>query len=170
MGEQIIKPTLETSDTILSSLDELLVDMETTLPNSPIPTPVPAPYLSEYPVQTGNHPSSDQANIISQSQEFHDDASIGSNNEDISAEPFSVEHDNLTAQLNNSVDIKDDCLAVELAAIISHRTVSGVLEFEVEYMDGEQDWYQSDLVISEDPQAAAQYVTQNDLERVSNDK
>ena len=72
--------------------------------------------------------------------------------------------------MNNSVDAKDNYLAVELAAIIFHCTVSGVPELEVEYNDGEQDWYQIDLVMNEDPQATAQYVTQNDLGKVFNDK
>ena len=89
--------------------------------------------------------------MISQSQEFPDDVSIGSKNENIAEEPFSIEHDNLTAQLNNSVDSKDDYLAFELVDIISHRTVSGVLELEVEYSDGEQDWYHIDLVMNDNP-------------------
>ena len=121
-------------------------------------------------MQTGNSPSSGLPNMISQSQEFPDGVSIGSKNEDIAAELFSIEYDNLTAQLNNSVDTKDEYLAAELVAIISHRTVFGVLELDAEYNDGEQDWYQIDLDMSEDPQATAQYVTQNDLGKVFNDK
>ena len=47
-------------------------------------------------------------NVISQTQDCPDDVSIGSKNEDISAESLIFEHNNLTAQLKNSIDEKDD--------------------------------------------------------------
>ena len=37
-------------------------------------------------------------------------------------------------------------------------------------VNDEKDWYQVELVISEDPHTAVQYVTQNDLGKVFNDK
>ena len=61
-------------------------------------------------------------------------------------------------------------MRAELTAIISHRIISGVLELEVEYNNGEHSWYCIDLVMNEDPQATAHYVTNNDLGKIFNDK
>ena len=57
-------------------------------------------------------------------------------------------------------------MAIEIIAIISHRLVSGVLELKVEYNNDEHHWYHIELVLSEDPQATAQYVIHNDLGKV----
>ena len=116
-------------------------------------------------LSSGNVP-----NIISQTQDYTDDILIGSTGNDISAEPFSREHDLLVSQLNSSVDEKDDYLLDEFTAMTSHRTVSGVLKLEVEYNNGEHSWYYIGLVISEDPQATAHYVIKNDLGKIFHDK
>ena len=116
-------------------------------------------------MQTGGSFSScNDPNIISQTQDEADDMSIGSTGNDISTEPFSLEHDLLTSHLNSSVDERDDYLLAELTSITSHRIVSGVLELEVEYNNGIHSWYYINLVISEDPQATAHYVTKNDVD------
>ena len=52
-----------------------------------------------------------------------------------------TDHNLLVSQLNNSPDNQNDNFLAELTAITSHRTVSGVLELEVEYNNGEHSWY-----------------------------
>lgn len=118
-------PTLETFDPIvISPAEKNLVPMEVTPSNLPMPT--------NAPISSNNVP-----NIISQTQDYADDISIGSTGNDITADPFGREHDLFASQLNSSLDEKDDYVLAELAAITSHRTVSGVLELEVEYNNGE---------------------------------
>ena len=78
------------------------------LPSSPMPTHTFASPSLDYPMNRNSSLSDGLLNAISQTKYCPDDVSIDSKNEDISAESFIVEHNNLTAQLKNSIDEKDD--------------------------------------------------------------
>ena len=65
-------------------------------------------------------------------------------------------------------DQGDDYLAAELKSITDHRYLSGVLELQVEYTDGELSFHPIDMVKNEDPHAVANYIINNDLGKECN--
>ena len=97
LDKHIDQPTLATFGPTLSTPVEQVATLENTPLSSSVPTLVPVSTSFDFPERTGDTLFSDHPNIISQSQEYLDDAAIGNKNEDVSAEPFSVQHDTLTA-------------------------------------------------------------------------
>ena len=65
-------------------------------------------------------------------------------------------------------DDKDDFLSAEIEAIIDHRYLGGILEFNLEYTNGDMSWHPITAVMDEDPHATANYIIDNDLGPVSN--
>ena len=54
--------------------------------------------------------------------------------------------DEIIKQLNNVFDDTDEYLSTELKAIGDHVYSAGVLEFKVEYINGDVMWHPIDLV------------------------
>ena len=104
--------------------------------------------------------------IVSQIQD--DDTSIN-DLDHIAVDINADDHATITSQVNNVLDDTDDYQRAELTAIISHRIASGVLELAVRYSDGIYSWHPIDLCITEDAQAVANYVLQNDIGKTYND-
>ena len=61
----------------------------------------------------------------------------------------------------------DNVLSFELLSIVVHRYLSGIIELQVKYTNGELSWHPMDLTKDEDPQAVAVYVLSNELGKVS---
>ena len=78
------------------------------------------------------------------------------------------EKDDIATHVNTVFDQGDDYLAAELHSITNHRCLAGVLEFKVEYSNGDLSWHPIDLVKDEDPHAVANYIIKNDLGPVYN--
>ena len=76
--------------------------------------------------------------------------------------------DDIVSQINNQLDETDDVLSAELLSIVDHRYLSGIIELQVKYINGDFSWHPMDLIKDEDPQAVAVYVLSNDLGKVSN--
>ena len=49
-----------------------------------------------------------------------------------------------------------------------HRCLTGVLELQVDYSDGDFSWHPTDLVKDEDPYAVGNYILSNNLGEVYN--
>ena len=71
--------------------------------------------------------------------------------------------DTIAKQLNNVFDDTDDYLSTELKDIIGRRSSNGILEFKVEYINGDVEWHPSDLGKDEEPHTTANYIIDNDL-------
>ena len=65
-------------------------------------------------------------------------------------------------------DESDDYLSAEIKSIIDHRYVAGILEFKLEYTNGDTSWHPLALVKYEDAHATANYFLSNDLGYISN--
>ena len=78
------------------------------------------------------------------------------------------EHDAVATHVNTVFDQGDDYLAAELHYITDHRYLAGILEFKVEYSNGDISWHPIDLVKDEDPHAVANYIMSNDFGDVCN--
>ena len=65
-------------------------------------------------------------------------------------------------------DDTDDFLSCELKFILNHRYLASILEFELEYDNGEISWHPLDLVKDEDSHTYARYILGNDLGSISN--
>ena len=76
--------------------------------------------------------------------------------------------DDIASQINTQLDETDDVLSAELHLIADHRYLSGIIELQVKYTNGDLSWHPMDLIKDEDPQAVALYVLSNDLGKVSN--
>ena len=59
-------------------------------------------------------------------------------------------------------------LSAELEVIMDHRYLSGVMEQQVKYTNGDLSWHPIDLIKDENPHFVAVYVLNNDLGKVSN--
>ena len=59
--------------------------------------------------------------------------------------------DAMSAHINAQLDETDDVLSAKLEVVINHRYLSGVLEFQVKYTNGDQSWHLIDLIKDEDP-------------------
>ena len=115
--------------------------------------------------------NSSAANAITQTQnEIMDDASVGSTNDAFSLVHDNNDHDIMATDVNNALDDTADYLSVKLIGISDHRIISGMLELQVNYSNGEQSWHAVDMIICEDPQAAATYIINNDLGTVLNNR
>ena len=76
--------------------------------------------------------------------------------------------DAMLAHINAQLDETDDVLSAELKAIIDHIYLSGIIELQVKYTNGDLSWNPIDLIKDEDPHCVAVYVLNNDLGKVSN--
>ena len=81
-----------------------------------------------------------------------------------------ADYDEIASNVNNFFDDSDDYLSAELKSITDHRYLNGILEFEVQYTDGETEWHPIDLVQDDDAYAVATYVLTHDLGPISNSK
>ena len=77
-------------------------------------------------------------------------------------------HRTINNHLNSVFDDTDDFLSCELKSILNHRYLTRVLEFKLEYDNGEISWYPLDLVKDEDPHVCAIYIVCNDLSPIYN--
>jgi hypothetical protein len=166
----------------LSDIDTLL---PTLLPAGvvPYPTAIATPAIVDdyhrpevLPVPKGNlhdHIDNDTSfPIVSQTQsEYGADSLCDPSDEEdnpITASIKGSEKDDIATHVNTVFDQGDDYLAAELHSITNHRCLSGVLEFKVEYSNGDLSWHPIDLVKDEDPHAVANYIIKNDLGPVYN--
>ena len=76
----------------------------------------------------------------------------------------------MATHVNNHLNEKANVLSAELAAIVAHRFLSGILEVQVEYTNGDTSWHHIDLIKDEDPCDVTDYVINNDLGKISNGK
>ena len=76
--------------------------------------------------------------------------------------------DTMAAHINAQLDETDDVLSAELEAIVDHRYLSGIIEFQVKYTNGDLSWHPIDLIKDENPHCVAVYVINNDLGKISN--
>ena len=65
-------------------------------------------------------------------------------------------------------DDNEDFLSAELKSITDHRYIAGILEFNLEYTNGDTLWHPIALVKDKNPHATANYVVSNDLGLISN--
>ena len=76
----------------------------------------------------------------------------------------------MATHVNNHLNEKANVLSAELAAIVAHRFLPGILEVQVEYTNGDTSWHPIELIKNEDPCAIADYVINNDLGKIPNGK
>ena len=82
--------------------------------------------------------------IVSQTQEAFGNSPYPSlDNEEgcLAAQADDSEFGPVAAQINSVFDDKDDSLSDEIKAITSHRYLGGILEFNLEYTNGDMSWY-----------------------------
>ena len=91
--------------------------------------------------------------MVSQTQEDNENYPLSEDDPDLheligdSGKDF----DTFATQINTQLDDKDDILAAELESIVDHRYLSGILELQVLYTNGDNSWYHIDLLKDEDP-------------------
>ena len=59
--------------------------------------------------------------------------------------------DDMAAHINGQLDETDDVLSAELHSIVDHRYLSGIIELQVKYTNGDLSWHPIDLIKDEDP-------------------
>ena len=69
----------------------------------------------------------------------------------------------MASRLNKVFDERDDYLSPILVEIEGHRFLSGVLELQVLYYNGDQAWYPLDIVNDDDPHDTSNCILSNDL-------
>ena len=110
--------------------------------------------------------------VISQSMPTVEDVLPGDDdsvdNYTIVVDPTDDSHDPIITNVNTVFDDGDYYLAAETVSILDHHYMGGILEFKVEYSNGDISWYPLELVKGENPQATAQYILGNDLGRILN--
>ena len=65
-------------------------------------------------------------------------------------------------------DKSDDYLYTEIEDITKHPHLSDILEFNLEYINGDTSWHPISLIKDECPHNVANYVVKNDLGLISN--
>ena len=109
---------------------------------------------------------------INQNQEQLDNTStLDSDNENNCIAIFSneLEYGKVVSQLNTVFDESDDYLYTEIKSITDHYYISGIIEFNLKYTNGDTSWNPVSLVKDENPHAVAYYVVRNDLGLISNE-
>ena len=108
--------------------------------------------------------------IVSQTQEDEED--YPPSDDDTGLNDLILEEgtdlDTMAAHINAQLDETDDVLSAELEAIVDHRYLSGIIEFQVKYTNGDLSWHPIDLIKDENPHCVAVYVINNDLGKISN--
>ena len=80
-----------------------------------------------------------------------------------------ADFETLVLDLNNQFDtIEENDSSLNVDRIISHRYLSGILELEVIFPDGNSSWISIDKVKDENPKLVADYVMHADLGKISN--
>ena len=91
--------------------------------------------------------------IVSQTQQEDDDSP--SYNDDTGLNGLIMDEgtdlDAIAAHINAQLDETDNVLSAELEAIMEHRYLSGIIEFQVKYINGDLSWHPIDLIKDEDP-------------------
>ena len=109
--------------------------------------------------------------VVSQTQEDYDDISVfeGYDNKDV---PITLAtegscHNSIAAHLNSVFDDTDDFLSTMLLSILDHRYFTGILEYKLQYSNGDIPQYPLDLV-KDEGHACAKYIVSNSLVLISN--
>ena len=127
-------------------------------------------------ITTPDHPPEDTCYLlphvpmVSQTQDNNEDYSLSEEDPDLHEiiQDRGKYFDNIATHVNTCFDIKYGALTAELESIVDHRFLSGILELQVEYTNGDVSWPPMDLIKDEDLYAAANYMLRNDLGMVSN--
>ena len=108
--------------------------------------------------------------IVSQTQTGINNSYVDSNDEEspITMSSDGPQFDEIVKQLSSVFNDTNDYLSVELKSIIDHRSSNGVLEFKVEYINGDKKCHHIDVIKDKDPYATANYIMTHDLVTASN--
>ena len=110
--------------------------------------------------------------IISQTQSDTDDMSVyeESDNEDspITDDSKGSEYDDVAKQLNFIIYETIEYLSAKLKVITDHIHLAGILEFTIEYINGDQSLYSIGLIKYGYPLDDDTYVLSNDLGHIYN--
>ena len=82
--------------------------------------------------------------------------------------PAKLRYAKVVSQLNAVFDESDNYLSAEIKAITNHRYLSGIIEINLEYTNGDTSWHPIPLVKDEDSHAIAKYVVRNGSGLISN--